>query len=347
MKPHLKLNNNNDIYTNANKYYSYVSSGIRFFVLTGGRGTGKTTTWNIAGISSFIKDGSQFVYVRRYKTEMSTFVNTRSLDKVADGIEYRPAGKNITGFYCDNKLMGYGLVLSLQTSLKSLNFDNVRLIIFDEAILPRGSTYRYLKDEVLNFLNLVHTIVRNRNDYVVVIMGNELDIFNPYFEYFNVPRFEGRYVDKERHLLCEHIKPSPKLVEIMKTTALHDLTQGTTYGDFAFDGKVLLSKQTPVIEKPKNASLKFRLVINDMTLNCYDYYNKEEKEIHMFVESRNKVIMDNFTYVILEDNKPNYLYVTKFKNTWRGYLYAFLYRNKLEYNDYKGSALLESVVKEI
>lgn len=347
MKLHLKLNNNNRIYTNANSYLSYRSMGIKFYTITGRRGTGKTTTWLIQGFNAFNKDGSQFVYIRRYKTEMSGVVGTRSFDKIVDGIDYKPAAKGVAGFYCEDKIVGYGLTLSMQASLKSLNFDKVKLIIFDEAILQRGSPYRYLKDEVTNLLNLIHTIVRNRDDYVVVILGNDLDIFNPYYAYFGVPKFTGRYIDKKRHLLCDDVQPSEELVKLMKSTDLYALTEGTTYGDFAFDGKTLVTKEATIIEKPKNSSLVFRLVMNDITLNCFVYYSNELKEQRMYVEIKNKVIMDNYTYVIMQENKPNYLYVMKFKAKYKAYLFTFLFRDKVEYNDYKGSTLLMQVADEI
>lgn len=345
MKLHLKLNNNNDIYTNFNKYLSYKSIGIKYFILDGPRGTGKTTTCGIGAFSSFNKDGTQFVYIRRYKTEMSGVMNTRSFDKIVDGLDYKPAAKGVAGFYCEDKIVGYGLTLSMQASLKSLNFDKVKIIIFDEALLQRGSPYRYLKDEVTNLLNLIHTIVRNREDYVVFILGNNLDIFNPYYEYFGIPNFKDRFIDRKKHLLCEHLQPSKKLTEIMKSTALYDLTEGTTYGDFAFDGKVLVSKEAPIINKPKDTCLKFRLAINNITLNCYTYMNVEDNEPHMYVEVRNRIIDDIYTYYIIENNKPNYLYMVKFRTQWKAYLFNFFYRDKVEYNDYKGSSLLGEIAE--
>lgn len=347
MKLHLKLNNNNRIYTNANKYLSYKSIGIKYFLLSGRRGTGKTTTSAIAAFSSYNKDGSQFVYIRRYKTEMSGVVGTRAFDKIVDGLEYKPAAKGVAGFYCEDKIVGYGLTLSMQASLKSLNFDKVKIIIFDEALLQRGSPYRYLKDEVTNLLNLIHTIVRNREDYVVFILGNELDIFNPYYDYFNVPKFTGTYIDRKKHLLCDNINPSKELIDIMKSTSLYDLTEGTTYGDFAFDGKVLVSQAAPIIPKPNDCKLIFRLVFNNFTLNCYTYYNYKDKDLNMFCELRNKKIIDSYSYVIVEDNKPNYLYRTKFKKKWKGYLFTFLYRGKVQYDDYKGSTLLMEAAEEL
>ena len=63
------------------------------------------------------------------------------------------------------KLIGYFVALSDAQNLKKRTFDNVRRIIFDEAILERSDVYhRYLNGEFLKFANLIDTVSRERAD---------------------------------------------------------------------------------------------------------------------------------------------------------------------------------------
>ena len=77
MKLPLKLNNENDIYYNCTKAYSY---NLFMHMIDGGRGIGKTTTFLIDGLHQ-VEKGFQFVYLRRYKSEVKEFVNKDSLGK--------------------------------------------------------------------------------------------------------------------------------------------------------------------------------------------------------------------------------------------------------------------------
>ena len=86
-------------------------------------------------------------------------------------------------------------------------------MIFDEAILPRGGSYRYLDNEIEMLFELISTVFRDRTDYRIFILGNNADIFNPYFDYFSIPPFERSYIDVDRGLYCELAKDMPKAIE--------------------------------------------------------------------------------------------------------------------------------------
>ena len=75
-----------------------------------------------------------------------------------------------------NKL-GYAVSLTAAQSLKSVNFNRVKNIIFDEFISEDG---RYLNNEILKFLSLIETIARMR-DVRIFMLANSCSISNAYF----------------------------------------------------------------------------------------------------------------------------------------------------------------------
>ena len=45
---------------------------------------------------------------------------------------------------------------------------------------------RYLPKEVNTFLNLFDTVNRNRKDCRALLIGNNMSVVKPYFEYFHI-----------------------------------------------------------------------------------------------------------------------------------------------------------------
>ena len=84
---------NNDIYWNPTKCMSY---DLFLNLLLGGRGIGKTTGLNIQRTTNYFKDGSQFIYLRRYKNEIKQFTKKNTLNQVFDGYMYK--GDGIGGY---------------------------------------------------------------------------------------------------------------------------------------------------------------------------------------------------------------------------------------------------------
>ena len=155
----------------------------------GERGVGKTYSTKKFAIRRFLKTGEQFVYLRRYKTELSESVGDEKDAKFFKKIKaefpehkFRVSGDKL---YCDDKICGYALSLSTALILKSAEFDKVKTIIFDEFIIDGGSSYHYFRNEVEQFLEFYESIARLR-DVRVLFLANAISITNPYFTYFNI-----------------------------------------------------------------------------------------------------------------------------------------------------------------
>lgn len=303
----LKIKPNFKKYVNVNRWMSF--DGISFYLIIGGRGIGKTTGLDIWNVGDFKKNGNEFVYTRRYINELK---KTKSMfDPILNKVEVRGLSHGLFQWEVNKTRIGYGCALTAQQTFKSgVDFTKVNNLIYDEAILPRGGSYRYLDNEIEMFFELISTVFRDRTGYKVFILGNNADIFNPYFDYFNIPPFEKTFIDKERGLYCEMAKNSAELLEAEKATPLYKLTKGTQYFDYHYNNKVLINTTARICPKPLNVQLIARIIINDLTLNLYRH-----KISDIFVELRDKKIMDNYSFVIYENEKPNYHYIKELKGS--------------------------------
>lgn len=301
-------------YYNVNRLFSYDAS---FYFIIGGRGIGKTTGFNIHDVIDYKHNGNEFVYARRYQPELkkcksmlNPVVNNKvTIEGYGDGAyEYRINGARV----------GYGVALSSQQSLKSgMDFTKVNTMVFDEAILPLGGSFHYLENEVEMFLELVSTVFRDRVGYRVFVLGNNANIFNIYFDYFKIPPFESSYYDRNRGIYAEMAKNSAQLLEAEKKTPLFKLTDGTAYGDYHYNNKVLVTTSGTIAVKPDYAKVIARILVKTYTLNVYAI----GKGLTMFIEFRDRQINDNITFKLYDENgNPNLYYIREFKQTALGKL---------------------------
>ena len=71
----------------------------------------------------------------------------------------------------------YGFALSAMEHDKSTSYPDITLICFDEFI----TRDTYLQDEFILFMNVVSTIVRQRRDVKIYMLGNTVNKFCPFF----------------------------------------------------------------------------------------------------------------------------------------------------------------------
>ena len=99
-------------------------------MIMGGRGIGKTYSAKKRAIKNFLTKGEQFVYLRRYKTELKKSVPTFFAD-VAKEFPDHQFKATAKGLYIDEQLAGFCMTLSTQIVEKSTAYPGVTLIIFE------------------------------------------------------------------------------------------------------------------------------------------------------------------------------------------------------------------------
>lgn len=257
----------------SNKIYYDISNTLTynalFYFIIGERGVGKTYSAKKFTIRRYLKTGEQFVYLRRYKTELSESVGDEKDAKFFKKIksEFPDHKFKVSGdkLYCDNKICGYALSLSTALILKSAEFDKVKTIIFDEFIIDGGSSYHYFRNEVEQFLEFYESIARLR-DVRVLFLANAISITNPYFTYFNITLPYGNKnikTFKDGLILIEYIK-NLAYREVKKKSKFGRIIEGTKYSEYAIDNKFLRDNKSFIKKKDKKSKFFFIVVYNSI-----------------------------------------------------------------------------------
>ena len=156
----------NNFYYTLQRVLSF-NALINFII--GERGCGKSYSAKKHVINRFIKKGEEFVYLRRYKTELKSSV-PKFFDDIISNNEFPEAKFKVKNniFYINDKIAGYALPLSTANILKSTSFSKVKTIVFDEFIIDKGC-YHYLQNEVEQFLDIIETVGRLREIKVFLL----------------------------------------------------------------------------------------------------------------------------------------------------------------------------------
>ena len=265
-----------------NIFYDYqriLSYNALLNFIIGERGVGKSYGAKKYVAQRFIKKHKQFVYLRRYKTELKQAMmkngnpiffeqikNDESMKK------HKLTNKNDT-MYIDDKLCGYAMPLSVANILKSSTYEDVDTIIFDEFIIDKGN-YHYLQNEVIQLLDVIETVARLR-DIRVLFLGNAISITNPYFSFFNLslPYNSDIKTFKDGLIVVNYIK-NLKYREVKKSTRFGKLIDGTEYGKYAIDNEFLRDSKSFIRKKTKTCKFYYILVLNGKKYGIWcDYQN--------------------------------------------------------------------------
>lgn len=173
----------------------------RYRMMFGERSNGKTYAVLEHHLKEYIKDGGELAIIRRYADD---FVGAQSARSIFDSLICNGEGKNVIQELTDGSYTGveyYGGIyyltyidekgkvvrseeiiarafgLSVGEHYKGSSYPNVKRILFDEFI----ATKIYLADEFTIFMNVLSTIIRQRNDVEIFMCGNTINRYNPYF----------------------------------------------------------------------------------------------------------------------------------------------------------------------
>ena len=271
----------NSIFLDFNKPLSY--NALLTFIITE-RGLGKSYGSKKFVAKRFIKKHKQFVYLRRYKTELKQAMMKNGNPVFFDQIKNDPdlkghtlTNKNDTMFI-DDKLAGFAMPLSIANILKSSSYENVDTIIFDEFLIDKGN-YHYLQNEVVQLLDVIETVARLR-DIRVIFLGNAISITNPYFTFFNLSLPYNSEVNIAKRdnqgnpLIIVYYAKNQAYRDVKKQSRFGQLINGTDYGNYAIDNEFLRDSKAFIKKKTKNCRFYFILVINGKHYGVWSDYNE-------------------------------------------------------------------------
>lgn len=325
------------MYYDYSKILSY-NSFINFLI--GERGCGKTYGASKFVIKQFINKGEEFVYIRRFKTDLQKsipeFFKTIISNNEFPNHELSTKGSK---FYADGKVCGYAISLTNAQSFKSTNFPKVKNIIFDEFIIEEGQQY-YIKNEVENFLGLIETIARTR-DVRIFMLGNAFTITNPYFIYFdiNLPYNSDIKTYRDGLILIQYMN-NAEYREVKAQTKLGRLTAGTEYSKYANENNFRLDNKNFIEKKTGTSRCSFGIKYKDVTYGIWFDFNEGK----IFVS--NDINSTQIFACTLSDHTPNTMLLSSMKeyNCWKTFIKNYKLGN-VYYENVKIKNMIQELIK--
>lgn len=186
------------------KYYSLkniLTKNAQYNVIFGERSNGKTYAGYEYGIKRYLETGEQFALVRRWGEDLVGKRGTVMFDtmvcngKGENAIKILSKGKwNAVHYYSsrwylanvdnetktkivDETPFAYGFAITSGEHDKSTSYPRITTVIFDEFL----SRTAYAPDEFVLFMNVLSTIIRDRNNVKIFMFGNTVSKYCPYF----------------------------------------------------------------------------------------------------------------------------------------------------------------------
>lgn len=329
-----------------NNFYSLVNikkKKATYNVIIGERSNGKTYATLLEGIEQYFKTGGQIAIIRRWKEDIrgkrasgifNSIVENKEIERISDGeftgIHYYAGRFYLCNYengkvvYNDVDCLGFAFALSDNEHNKSISYPRVETIIFDEFL----TNQLYLNDEFVLFMNTVSTIVRQRTNITIYMLGNTVSKYSPYFKEMglvNVLEMKQGTIDVYKYgestltVAVEYCKSTQKskannFYFAFNNPKLSMITGGAWEMD--------IYPHCPIKYKPSDVEFIYFIIFNDIIYQC---------EI---------VVMKNITFTFI------HLKTTDIQNNEKDLIYTLEYIPKMNYNRniYKPTSKLQQKI---
>ena len=262
-----------------------------YYVVYGERSNGKTYSALDYSLERYLKTGEQFAYIRRWGEDIRKKQLSQLFAAHAENGEISKLSKNNwTGMdYTGNKfrltkadeegklviseeIAGYAFDLNSMEHYKSISFPKITTIIFDEFLSRNG----YLPNEFILFTNVISTIVRQRNNVKIIMLGNTVNRSCPYFQEMGLSHVKEQepgtidvyhYGNSGLEVIAEYCSPTSKrggkksdVYFAFDNPELQMITQGAW--------EIAIYPHKPCNYKPKDIQLIFFIEFEDDILQC-------------------------------------------------------------------------------
>lgn len=288
-----------------------LSYGENIMYVLGNRSAGKSFMWKKWAVSRFLKGKGQFIYVRRYETDLQR-LNT-FFDDIAfkfPGVKFRVKGRRL---YINEKIAGYAIPLSMSYKMKSVSFVDVTFIFYDEFLPENG---RYINNEFSKLQGLYQTVARGggkaiRDNVYMALVANHVSYINPYFEAMKI-RISG----DEKYI---HVKKMNSIIEIFENKSIAEeiekskvggfLSYGE-YGEYAQGGQFLLDDDTFIEKLPSGSKYVLTIKYDGSEYGVYSrldglyHIGKPRNNFRLQYAFSNKDMSLNYTLINNWRNSP-------------------------------------------
>lgn len=297
-----------------------------FNYIVGEKGVGKTYSISKLVISQFIKNRSQFVWLRRYDSELKTAQSlfTKLVANEEFG-EHELKSNRAKHYFIDGEFAGKAVALSKALTEKGFGeFTDIKWIVFDEFIIT-SKNYHYIPNEVVQFLDFYETISRFR-EVRVIFLGNSASLLNPYFSYFKVfPDPKKQFVQKGEHVIEWCFNEEYR--QIKKNSRFGELIKGTSYEAFAVDNDTMVNEKLFVEKRNIPAVCRFGIKWKGRT---WYYWSNGNLGKGWLEETPDNVSVYSLTF---DDHSYNTVYLGNIRqHFWWKMLYNMLQYGELRFS---------------
>lgn len=284
-----------------------------FNFICGARGLGKTYGWKKRAIRNAIKRGDEFIYLRRYKEELSaaraTFFDDVAVEfpdhifrihagnaqcaEVVEPVE-NDQGELVTP-KPEWRTIGYFVALSNAQARKSVSYSKVKEICYDEFIIEKGMVH-YLPDEHIALLNFYNTVDRYREQVRVFLLANAVTMTNPYFDEYDIrPDQLGEWSTHFKNadglpFICVHFPDSKDFQDAVYRTRFGQFIADSDYAKYAVGNEFHDSHDQLVARKTPTAKHRYNLetarglfsVWRDLEIGTYFILKRLPKDGRIF-----------------------------------------------------------------
>lgn len=244
-----------------------LSIGSLFNAVFSERSDGKTFDIKARSMERYEETGKATLYVRRYKTELTKNTYDCFMDELLrvfpqydEKYDFSSSKRGIMIKKKDEKEFNdfviYFMPLSISGKAKStIDVYKIGEIDFDEYV---PLDYRYLQEEMNILLELWNSIDRERYEVPLIILGNKVDLFNPFLTFFNLSfDLQKRGIRTYRSgALSIEIYANDEHRHARKNSQFMKLIEGTQYEKYMF-GDVLNLPVMRIREIPLEAEIWF------------------------------------------------------------------------------------------
>lgn len=316
------------------EYYSLKEIDKRnaqYNIIFGKRSNGKTYSVLYRAVENYVKHGKQTAYLRRYREDFvgkrgaslfSALTSSGAIKELTGGkwemVKYSSSqwflakkSKKDDKIVTDATPFAYGFSLASMEHDKSTSYPDITTVVFDEFISRIG----YLNNEFVLFMNVLSTIIRQRNDVKIYMLGNTVNKYCPYFAEMGL----GHIEEMEAGTIDLYSYGESKLKVAVERCKNHNIEGRKSEVYFAFDNPNLemitggaweidLHPHCPRDFTSDDIVFKFFLRFNDQLLQA-DVVELDDCNFIFFHKKSTPIKKPDEDLVISEeyDPRPNFI----------------------------------------
>lgn len=340
------------------KFYSLkniLAKKAHYNIIFGERSNGKTYAVLELILKNYVATGKQGAILRRWREDFigkrgqvmfNSHVATGLISKLTKGAFTDVYYQSSKWFLCkyeneqrimDVKPFCYGFSITSMEHDKSTSYPDITTVVFDEFISRQG----YVNDEYILFMNTLSTIIRQRSDVTIFMLGNTVNKYCPYFKELGLTHILKmqpgdidiyKYGESELKVAVEYTKPNTQGKASNFYFAFNNpKLQMITGGAWEID----IYPHLPERYEEKNILFQFFIVFESNILHCEIVDVNENIFIYVHPKTTPlKDLPDDLIYTTEYSSKPNYRRkITKPTTPMEKKIAMFFTRDKVFYYD--------------